>query len=93
MAMKLKIRKGATVQVIAGAEKGKKGTVLEIVEGKMGARVQGICIQTHFDKKEGVLKKEGLIHYSNLKLIEGPASQAKTAKKTKGKSASGKASS
>lgn len=93
MAMKLKIRKGATVQVIAGAEKGKKGTVLEIVEGKMGARVQGIRIQTHFDKKEGVLKKEGLIHYSNLKLIEGPASQAKTAKKTKGKSASGKASS
>ena len=93
MAMKLKIRKGATVQVIAGAEKGKKGTVLEIVEGKMGARVQGIRIQTHFDKKEGVLKKEGLIHYSNLKLIEGPASQAKTAKKGKGKAASGKASS
>lgn len=93
MAMKLKIRKGATVQVIAGAEKGKKGTVLEVVESKMGARVQGIRIQTHFDKKEGVLKKEGLIHYSNLKLIEGPASQAKTAKKTKGKSASAKASS
>lgn len=91
--MKLKIRKGATVQVIAGAEKGKKGTVLEIVEGKMGARVQGIRIQTHFDKKEGVLKKEGLIHYSNLKLIEGPASQAKTAKKGKGKAVSGKASS
>lgn len=91
--MKLKIRKGATVQVIAGAEKGKKGTVLEVVESKMGARVQGIRIQTHFDKKEGVLKKEGLIHYSNLKLIEGPASQAKTAKKTKGKSASAKASS
>lgn len=93
MAMKLKIRKGSTVQVIAGAEKGKKGTVLEVVESKMGARVQGIRIQTHFDKKEGVLKKEGLIHYSNLKLIDGPASQAKTAKKTKTKSAGGKASS
>lgn len=93
MAMKLKIKKGATVQVIAGAEKGKKGTVLEIVEDTMGARVQGIRVQTHFDKKEGLLKKEGLIHYSNLKLIEGPASQAKTAKKGKGKAASGKASS
>ena len=93
MAMKLKIKKGATVQVIAGAEKGKKGTVLEINPGKMGVRVQGIRVQTHFDKKEGVLKKEGLIHYSNLKLVEGPASQAKTAKKTKTKSARDKASS
>jgi large subunit ribosomal protein L24 len=93
MAMKLKIKKGATVQVIAGAEKGKKGTVLEINENKMGVRVQGIRVQTHFDKKDGLLKKEGLIHYSNLKLVEGPSSQGKTAKKGKGKSASAKASS
>lgn len=93
MAMKLKIKKGATVQVIAGAEKGKKGTVLEILPTKMVARVQGIRIQTHFDKKEGLQKKEGLIHYSNLKLVDAPASQAKTAKKGKSKSASGKASS
>ncbi len=83
--MKLKIKKGSTVQVIAGKEKGQKGTVLEINPGKMGVRVQGIRIQTHFDKKEGVLKKEGLIHYSNLKLVDGPAAQAKTkAKKTTG---------
>ena len=30
MANKLKIRKGATVQVIAGSNKGKKGPVLEV---------------------------------------------------------------
>jgi large subunit ribosomal protein L24 len=82
---KLKIRKGATVQVIAGAEKGKKGTVLEVNANKMGARVQGIRVQTHFDKKEGLLKKEGLIHYSNLKLVDAPASQNKTAPKAKAK--------
>lgn len=87
MAMKLKIKKGATVQVIAGAEKGKKGTVLEVVASKMAARVQGVRVQTHFDKKDGLQKKEGLIHYSNLKLLE-QASQTKTTKaKTKASSA------
>lgn len=81
MAMKLKIKKGSTVQVIAGKEKGKKGTVLEVVASKMGARVQGLRIMTHFDKKEGQLKKEGLIHYSNLKLVDGPAAKAPAKKK------------
>jgi large subunit ribosomal protein L24 len=86
--MKLKIRKGATVQVIAGAEKGKKGTVLDVNPNKMVVRVQGIRIQTHFDKKEGLLKKEGYIHYSNLKLVDAPAAQKAPAKaKAKAKKA------
>lgn len=89
MALKLKIKKGSTVQVVAGAEKGKKGTVLEINPGKMAVRVQGIRVQTHFDKKEGLLKKEGFIHYSNLKLVDAPAAQTKTAK-AKSKSGSAK---
>ena len=84
MAMKLKIKKGATVQVIAGNDKGKKGTVLEVVPGKMALRVQGIRVQTHYDKKDGLLKKEGLIDYSNVKLVEAAAAPAK---KTKAKSA------
>lgn len=87
MAMKLKIRKGATVQVIAGADKGKKGTVQEIVVSKMGVRVQGLRMQTHYSKQDGLQKKEGLIHYSNLKLVDAPASQTKTAKKTKSSAA------
>ncbi len=78
---KLKIKKGATVQVVTGQDKGKKGTVLDVNPIKMLVRVQGIRIQTHFDKKDGLLKKEGQIHYSNLKLIESAA-----AGKTKSKS-------
>jgi large subunit ribosomal protein L24 len=88
MGMKLKIKKGATVQVISGGEKGKKGAVLEVNPGKMAVRVQGIRIQTHYDKKDGLLKKEGYIHYSNLKLVEGPA--AKPAAKAKSKSSASK---
>jgi ribosomal protein L24 len=30
MAVKLKIKKGATVEVIAGSDKGKKGTVIDV---------------------------------------------------------------
>lgn len=85
--MKLKIRKGATVQVVAGSEKGKKGTVLDVNPLKMLVRVQGIRMQTHFDKKDGLQKKEGYIHYSNLKLVEAAASQAKTTKAKKSSSA------
>lgn len=89
MATKLKIKKGATVQVIAGGEKGKKGTVMEVNPTRMKVRVQGIRVQTHYDKKEGLLKKEGYLDYSNVKLLEGPASQPKTGK-AKAKSSSAK---
>ena len=80
--MKLKIKRGATVQVIAGADKGKKGEVLAVDSQNMKIKVQGVKIQTHFDKKEGLLKKEGFIDYSNVKLVSAPAEKAKkTAKK------------
>lgn len=75
--MKLKIKKGDTVEVIAGAEKGKKGEVLEVNPGKLLIKVNGVRIQTHYDKKESTLKKlEGYMDYSNVKLVD------KVAKKT-----------
>lgn len=84
--VKLKIRKGSTVQVIAGAEKGKKGQVLAVDAEKMKIKIEGVKVQTHFDKKEGVLKKEGFIDYSNVKLISGPTEKPKkTSKKSAAK--------
>ena len=67
--MKLKIKKGDSVLVIAGAEKGKKSKVIEIDPNKLKARVEGVRVQTHFDKKEGIQKKEGWIAYSNIRLV------------------------
>ena len=87
--MKLKIKKGASVQVIAGSDKGKKGTVMEIDSLKLRIKVQGIKVMTHFDKKEGIQQKEGFFDYSNVKLVEGPAA---TPKKTSKKTATKKAS-
>ena len=86
--MKLKIKKGATVQVITGSDKGKKGTVLAVDAMNMKIQVQGVKVQTHYDKKDGLLKKEGFIDYSNVKLVEAATKEKKTSKKaTKQKSA------
>ncbi len=95
--MKLKIKKGDSVQVIAGADKGKKGKVIEVVSSKMKIRVEGVKVMTHFDKKDGLKKLEGLFDYSNVKLLDAAKksadkSEKKAAKKapTKAKKASSK---
>lgn len=80
--IKLKIRKGDTVQVITGSDKGKKGEVLAVDPTGLKIKVQGVKVQTHFDKKEGLLKKEGFVDYSNVKLIT-KATGDKTAKSSK----------
>lgn len=86
--VKLKIKKGATVQVISGSDKGKKGTVLAVNPKSMKVLVQGVKVQVHYDKKEGLLKKEGFIDYSNVKLLEAASKEKKTSKKAaKSKSA------
>jgi large subunit ribosomal protein L24 len=75
--MKLKIHKGSTVQVITGADKGKRGSVLDIDPKKMRILVQGVRMITRHDRKEGILKKEGYLHYSNVKLVEAVAKKEK----------------
>ncbi|OFZ17752.1 MAG: 50S ribosomal protein L24 [Bdellovibrionales bacterium RBG_16_40_8] len=86
--MKLRIKKGDTVQVTAGAQKGIKGSVMSVDLKKMRIKVQGVRIQTNFDKKEGILKSEGYIDYSNVKLVERAVQEKK--KTTKGKASSRK---
>jgi large subunit ribosomal protein L24 len=88
--IKLKVRKGDTVQVIAGQDKGKKGEVIAVDPKAMKIQVSGVRVQTHYDKKDGLLKKEGLLDYSNVKLVSKASGEkkTKTTKKTaKSKSA------
>lgn len=67
--MKWRIRKGDKVKVIAGADKGRVGTVLEVNRKKMAVKVEGCRLQTHYTR-EGLVKKEGYIHYSNVQKIQ-----------------------
>src|SRR6478736_4673891 len=73
---KLHIKKGDTVQVIAGDDKGKSGKVLELFLEKNRAVVEGVNIVTKHmkpsaGKPEGGIKKtEATIHVSNLALVD-----------------------
>jgi large subunit ribosomal protein L24 len=76
---KLHIRKGDTVRVIAGDDKGKEGKVMEVISLKSRAVVEGINMVTKHQKPSagkpegGIKKMEGTLHISNLMLID-PAS-------------------
>lgn len=73
---KFHIKKGDSVKVIAGDDKGKSGKVLEIVVEKNKAFVEGINIVTKHQKPsagkpEGGMKKiEAPVHISNLMVID-----------------------
>jgi large subunit ribosomal protein L24 len=76
---KLHIKKGDTVKVIAGDDKGKSGKVLEVILEKNRAIVEGVNIVTKHQKPSagkpegGIKKTEATIHISNLMLVD-PAS-------------------
>jgi large subunit ribosomal protein L24 len=81
---KLKIKKGDTVRVIAGDDKGtpdspKQGRVLEVFPEKNRIIVEGINMVTKHQKPSagkpegGIKKTEGSIHISNVMLVD-PAS-------------------
>lgn len=76
---KLHIRKGDTVKVLAGDDKGKTGKVLEVLTQKGRVIVEGINIVTKHEKPSagkpegGIKKTEASINISNLMLVD-PAS-------------------
>lgn len=76
---KLHIRKGDTVKVISGNERGKTGKVVSVLVGENKAVVEGLNIFSKHIKPSaanpngGIDKKEAPIHVSNLMLVD-PAS-------------------
>lgn len=66
--MKSQYKKGSKVKVISGADKGKIGLIVKFYAKKDVALVEGVNIKTHFDKKDGLLKKESPIHTSKIQL-------------------------
>ncbi|MFH2137787.1 MAG: 50S ribosomal protein L24 [Candidatus Omnitrophota bacterium] len=71
----MRIKKGDTVFVITGKEKGKKGKVLQFIKENNRVLVQGINFskkhtrQTRQDQPGGILQKESSLHISNLKFL------------------------
>ena len=73
---KLHIKKGDTVYVNAGNDKGKTGRVLEVIPAKNRAIVEGVNMVSKSTKPNakhpqgGIIKQEASIHVSNLQLID-----------------------
>jgi large subunit ribosomal protein L24 len=75
MSLKLRIKKGDIVRVIAGDSKGEKGKILEVNPKENKAIVEGINLVTKHTKPNAKnpqgarLKQEAFIHISNLQVI------------------------
>jgi large subunit ribosomal protein L24 len=73
---KLHIKKGDTVYVNTGEDKGKTGRILEVQVDKQRAIVEGVNMVSKSTKPNtnnpqgGIIKKEAAIHISNLNVID-----------------------
>ncbi|MDR0954221.1 MAG: 50S ribosomal protein L24 [Rikenellaceae bacterium] len=81
MSVKLHIKKGDTVRVIAGDNKGSEGKVMEIRTDKSRAIVEGVNLVKKHTKPNaahpqgGIIEQEAPIHISNLQLIDPKSGQ------------------
>ena len=74
--IKLKIKSGDTVKIIAGDHKGSEGKVLRVYREKNKAVVEGVNMVSKHTKPSaknpqgGIVKKEAPLHISNIALID-----------------------
>jgi large subunit ribosomal protein L24 len=73
--MAAKIKKGDTVVVLAGRDKGRSGEVLQVVPKEERALVRGVnMIKRHqrqsMNQEGGIVSKEAPIHLSNLAIAD-----------------------
>jgi large subunit ribosomal protein L24 len=70
------VRKGDTVVVVAGKERGKKGKVLRVIPEKGRVVVERINMikkhqrPTQKIRQGGIIEREGAIHLSNVMLVD-----------------------
>ena len=87
--IKLKIKTGDNVKVIAGDHKGITGKVTRVYKEKNKAIVEGVNMVSKHTKPSaknpqgGIVKKEAPIHISNLLLVDGEKPKAVAKKESK----------
>jgi large subunit ribosomal protein L24 len=72
---KWRIKRGDTVQVIAGKDKGTRGEILKVLRDERRVVVKGVNVCTRHQKPSmansgGLIKKELSIHASNVMLVD-----------------------
>ena len=84
---KFHIKKGDTVIVNTGVDKGKQGKVLEIIREKERAIVEGINLVSKHTKPNaanpqgGIVKQEAAIHISNLNVVDSTGKGVRVGRK------------
>ena len=87
----MKIKKGDTVQVIAGKDKGAKGKVIQAYPETGKVLVEGVNrIKKHTRitqnqrgaQSGGIITTEAAIHVSNVMLVDGDGKPSRVGKKT-----------
>ena len=79
---KLHIKKGDTVIVLAGKDKGKKGNVQKVLVEEQRVIVEGVNMVSKSTKPSaknpqgGIVKQEAPIHVSNVSLIDPKSGKA-----------------
>ena len=82
MQKKLHIKKGDTVVVVTGNDKGQKGRVLEVIRKTDRAIVEGVNMMKKHTKPNaetpqgGIVEKEAPVHISNLMLVDPKSGEA-----------------
>ena len=84
---KFNIKKGDTVFVNAGNDKGKTGKVLEVIRDKERVIVEGVNMVSKHTKPNpknpqgGIVKQEAGIHISNVNLVDNAGKPTRIAHK------------
>ncbi len=84
---KFNIKKGDTVYVNAGNDKGKTGKVLEVLRDKDRVIVEGVNMVSKHTKPNpknpqgGIVKQEAGIHISNVSLVDNAGKPTRIAHK------------
>jgi len=69
------IRKGDTVQVVSGNDKGRRSTVLNVFKDRRRVIVEGVNMRKHHtrptsrDPQGGIIEREVPIHISNIMVV------------------------
>ena len=82
MLVKVKIRRGDTVLVLSGRERGKRGKVLIVLPARQRIVVERVNFikrhqrPTQKVRQGGIIEREGSLHVSNVMLVCGKCDRA-----------------
>ena len=85
--MKLHVKKGDTVLVLSGNDKGKQGKVMSVDRKSQRAIVEGVRIVSKHTRPNaehpqgGIIKQEAPIHISNLMVVDNSGKPTRVGRK------------